>query len=146
MQVTYVLQAPGGTWDVLDFGDYLIKAQPGTIKSAGGKLIQDRDVGKFNVRIVVSTVLYVSTFSDSLGDGSLRDAIKAANAVGQPRTIILDSGTYKIGIAPVRDPQTTFAFAPASCKVPTTRRVGLIRILETMTSQGPSPSLAIKTT
>ncbi|MCY2986212.1 MAG: S8 family serine peptidase [Planctomycetota bacterium] len=108
--VTYILTAPGGTWDALDFGDYVISTVAGKLNSlVGNKTTEARDIGLFNVRINDSSVLYVTSFADSLQPGTLRSQIMAANsAASEPRTIILQSGRYTIDLAAVVDPASTF--------------------------------------
>jgi subtilisin family serine protease/Tol biopolymer transport system component len=118
LKATYRVTAPGGTWDALDFGDYLISTQTGTVVTeAGARPIQRRDIGRFNVRITNDpsiaghdpSVIYVDQFGDSLESGSLRSAIITANAAfPSPRTIILQSGKYTIDIPAVIDPDSTF--------------------------------------
>ncbi len=109
---TYIVTAPGGTWDALDFGDYVISTVAGKVKSlVGNKTTESRDIGLFNVRIQDPSVSYVSTFADSLEPGTLRSAIIAANAAAPSRrTIILDSGRYTIDIPHVSDPMSVFPF------------------------------------
>lgn len=110
---TYVIDAPGGSWDALDFGDYRVATVPGSIADANNKTtIVERNVGSFRVQIDDPTVLYVNRFDDSLDPGSLRHAIIAANAAApESRTIILDSGTYTLSIPPVVDPADSFGTA-----------------------------------
>ncbi|MDV6028659.1 MAG: S8 family serine peptidase [Phycisphaera sp. RhM] len=108
---TYTVVAPGGTWDPLDFGDYLISTATGMVTSqVGNQTSEAREVGSFNVRIKDDpSVIYVDTFTDSLAEGSLRSAIIAANAAAPAeRTIILDTGEYTIDIPAVVDPASTF--------------------------------------
>jgi len=105
----YVVNAPGGTWDATDFGDYIVSSVFGKVAANSSKLIEAREVGRFTVRIVDPSVIYVNTSTDTPRGGSLRDAIIAANAAAPaPRTIILDSGSYTIDIAPVVDPAFSF--------------------------------------
>ncbi len=108
---TYIVTAPGGTWDALDFGDYVISIVAGKVTSkVGKKTTEARDIGLFNVRISDPSVLYVTTFADSLEPGTLRSQIIAANSVAPPpRTIILDSGRYSIDIPSVVNPSSTFS-------------------------------------
>ena len=105
---TYELTAPGGTWDPLDYGDYVISTVAGTVVSTSGRPIQSREIGSFNVRIENESVIIVDQFADQPGSMSLRDAIIAANASPQLRTIILDTGTYTIDIPHVADANSTF--------------------------------------
>ncbi len=107
---TYVVTAPGGTWDTLDFGQYLIATVAGKVRTASGaKFTEDRQVGAFEVRIADPSVLYVTSTIDSLAQGTLRSAIIAANAAfPQPRTILLEAGNFGITRAPVVDPSSTF--------------------------------------
>ena len=106
---TYIVSAPGGNWDPLDFGDYRISTAAGKVAaSTGNETIESRDIGSFNVRVVSPSVMYVDTFADSPGENSLRDAIVTANAAAAPRTIILDTGTFAIDVNHVSDPTSTF--------------------------------------
>ncbi len=110
----YIVDAPGGTWDTLDFGDYLISTVAGEVVTGmGDDSIEARDIGFFNVRIDDDpSVIYVDTLSDSLESGSLRDAIITANAASPAeRTIILDSGSYTIDIPAVVDSESTFGMS-----------------------------------
>ncbi len=104
-----------GSWDVLDYGDYLITTSPGSVTAADGTQTSDRrDIGSFRVQIEDPSVDYVDSFADSLEAGSLRSAIIAANtAAPQPRTIILNSGRYTIDIPPEVDSTSTFPDPPA---------------------------------
>ncbi len=108
VSVTYKIDAPGGSWDPLDFGGYAISTVAGSIAADSGDRSQSRDVGSFNVKIDDPTVLYVDSLGDARDQDSLRDAIITANAAGQQRTIILDSGTYKIEIPHETDPSSAF--------------------------------------
>ncbi len=113
---TYFITAPDGTWDALDFGDYVISTIDAKVASTGNNQpIAARDIGGFNVRVVDPSVIYVNSFTDSLEPGSLRNAIIAANAVApQPRTIILEEGKYTIDIASVTDPNSSFGISLAN--------------------------------
>ena len=99
-----------GSWDPLDFGDYAISTVAGRVAPAtGDNHVRASEVGALNVRIEDPSIIYVDTFSDSTGTGSLRDAILSANAAApELRTIILDTGTYTIDIPPVADPTLAF--------------------------------------
>lgn len=115
--VRYTVTPPGGTWDALDYGDYVVSTVAGWITSTDGKELRARDIGAFNVRITNDpAVIVVGSFPDELGSPSisLRDAIIAANAAGAPRTIILDEGTYSIDIAHQPDASVTFFDPPSS--------------------------------
>ncbi len=110
----YIVNAPGGTWDPLDFGDYRISTVAGSVVAGmGDDSIEARDVGSFNVHIDDDpSVLYVDSFVDSLDGGSLRSAIIASNAAAPAaRTIILESGTYTIDIPAIVDPVSTFGMS-----------------------------------
>ena len=99
-----------GTWDALDFGDYVVSTVAGNVQAISGEPIDDRDVGSFLVRIEDDpSVIYVESRTDFPNSGSLREAIIAANAAApQPRTIILDSGVHTLAIPAVADPASTF--------------------------------------
>ncbi len=98
-----------GSWDPLDFGDYVISTVADNVSSREGAKNESREIGSFNVRINDSSVIYVDTFADVIGNGSLRDAIIAANAASPAeRTIVLESGTYRIDIPVEIDPTSTF--------------------------------------
>ncbi len=107
---TYILNAPGGTWDVLDYGTYSIFTNVGAVRAlASSRTTETRLIGNLQVRIDDPSVIYVSSAIDSIDPGSLRAAIMQANAVApSPRTIILNPGTYSISIAPQVDPNSTF--------------------------------------
>ena len=99
-----------GSWDPLDFGEYVIDTIAGKVKTRIGNSTTDqRSVGGFKVRIEDPSVLYVDKFADSLEPGTLRRAIIEANSVAPaPRTIILESGRYTIDIPAVVDPSSKF--------------------------------------
>ncbi len=123
---TYRVAAPGGTWDPLDFGGYQIETVAGSVLAADASPIERRQIGSFRVRIEAPDVLYVNTTVDAVSDGSLRDAIRLANAAApSPRTIILDSGLYTIDIEPVVDPSFTFStLAPEAFCAPLLQSTG----------------------
>ena len=101
-------------WDALDYGEYVISTAAGNVKAGTSDVsTQTREVGSFGVRIEDDpSILYVDSFTDSLAPGSLRSAIIAAGvAAPAERTIILDSGTYTIDLAPV--PESNSAFGSA---------------------------------
>ncbi len=110
LNATYTFNAPGGSWDALDYGDYVVSTVAGKVASSlSNQLIESRAVGSFNVRIVEPSVLYVSTLADSTQPGSLRSAIIAANAAASsPRTIILENGNYAMDISPSITPGLSF--------------------------------------
>ncbi|MFK8112396.1 MAG: S8 family serine peptidase, partial [Rubripirellula sp.] len=111
LTATYVVAAPGGSWDPFDFGDYQISTVDGAVAANANQSVQSRVVGSFNVRVGDDpSVLYVDQFNDSLEPGSLRSAIISANAASpSPRTIILDHGRYTIDIPHQEDPASAFA-------------------------------------
>ncbi|MCG8648578.1 MAG: proprotein convertase P-domain-containing protein, partial [Pirellulales bacterium] len=99
------------SFDPLDFGDYVISTEMGSVKTVTDVPIGTRNIGSFNVRIEDDpSVLYVDTLADPVpgGEGSLRESIIAANAAMEPRTIILDSGTYTIDQPHQADPNSPF--------------------------------------
>ncbi|MCA9140606.1 MAG: S8 family serine peptidase, partial [Planctomycetales bacterium] len=107
-------------WDALDFGQYVISTVAGNVKAAASDVtVETREVGSFHVRIDNDpSVLYVDAFVDSLQSGSLRSAIIAANqASPAERTIILNSGTYTIDLAPVVNATSTFGAALESLQI-----------------------------
>ncbi len=108
--VTYILAAPGGSWDAQDFGDYRISTNSGSVRSGNGsRAIETRPVGTINVRIADPNVLYVDRNDDAMEPGTLRNAVQLANAASpSPRTIILTAGTYRISIPPVADATSPF--------------------------------------
>ncbi len=109
-RATYIVTAPGGTWDPLDFGDYQIETASGKVAAAGSiKSTEQRLVGSFNVRILDASVIYVDSSSDSLNSGSLRSAIELANkALPTKQLIILNRGQYGIDIRAVIAPDSSF--------------------------------------
>ncbi len=110
-QATYIVDAPGSMWDKLDFGDYEIETVAGSGTAIDGTAINQQAIGAFNVTISPQSdpsVIYVNTFNDQIGKGSLRDAILAANRRGGESTLILNAGTYLLEIPPVIDPDASF--------------------------------------
>jgi hypothetical protein len=108
---TYIVDAPGGGWDTLDFGDYRIETIAGSVSAKDNTKINQHLIGAFNVTISPQsdpTVIYVRTFNDRIDQGSLRDAIREANRRGGESTIILTAGTYLIELPSVVDPDSTF--------------------------------------
>jgi subtilisin family serine protease/Tol biopolymer transport system component len=112
--VDYVIPAPGGAWDPLDYGDYHIAVIANQVRNSGGFAVAPREFTAFRVQIADPTYYYVNSTADAPdanpGDGlpldaqgrtTLRAAVDEANAVAAPRTIILDSGQY------VYSPSTT---------------------------------------
>lgn len=100
--VTYVVNAPGGSWDVTDNGDYTVTVNPGEVFDTDVPTplaVETGPVGVFTVDIPL--VFEVTNDADN-GPGSLRQAILDANAAGSndlitfnaaffstPRTILL---------------------------------------------------------
>jgi subtilisin family serine protease len=131
-RATYVLSAPGGNWDPLDYGPYELQIQRKAVYGTQGLAVREGAVGQFRVKIDDPSVLYVNTTSDTLdanvGDGfaldasgktSLRAAIMEANAAGTvARTIILDPGFYNLSIAPVPDANFQFMVPGPGATVP----------------------------
>ncbi|MFN7874007.1 MAG: S8 family serine peptidase, partial [Pirellula sp.] len=117
-RATYTLNAPGGSWDPLDYGPYEIRTRNNAVFGTQGLAVREDRIGQFRVKISDPTIYYVDTTLDTLdtnpGDGfaldtygktSLRAAIMEANAAGMAaRTIILDRGLFNLAIAPVPDP------------------------------------------
>jgi subtilisin family serine protease/Tol biopolymer transport system component len=97
---TYLMTAPGGVWDPLDFGTYSISTAAGSILSLRQKTpIRSQTIGSFQVKIIDPTVSYVDVFGDSLDGSSLRSAIALSNSNPTlQRTIILEAGRYTIDI------------------------------------------------
>ena len=139
-----------GSWDPLDFGDYVVSTVAGSVTAElGSQAIESRDLGSFNVRIEDPSVIYVDTFADSIGSNSLRDAILAANAAApDPRTIILNPEPTGSISRINRIPHQRFLIRNHCCSAaqPSTRPDGLMKQPATSISQVPSPSLAIRTT
>ncbi len=113
--VTYVMTAPGGSWDVLDYGAYQIATAAGKVEAnVGNQATEQRVIGAFQVRIQDSSVIYVDRYDDSNDPGTLRSAIATANATAPTsRTIILNSGDYRLTIEPVIDPNFIFTYSTA---------------------------------
>jgi subtilisin family serine protease len=110
VRAEYLFSPPGGSWDVLDFGEYQVVMQPGEVVNGNGFSVPAQILGSFEVRIADPTVFYVNTIEytddDDLTDGvaadvnrntSLRAAIMQANFDDVHRTIILPAGTYAGG-------------------------------------------------
>ncbi len=117
---TYLVQAPGGNWDPIDFGDYDISVAQGAVVSSNqGVANRAERLGSFRVQIPDPAFFYVDTTVDSqdsvLGDGiavdalgrtSLRAATQEANQRSQADPlaqsfIILEQGIYDLSIAGV---------------------------------------------
>ena len=120
--VTYRLAAPGGDWDVADFGRYTISVVDWRVRGQNGLCVPAASIGEFLVRIADPSVFYVDTFADGLdaqvGDGNaadvagkatLRAAIQEANAAAPAsRTIVLGTGIYTLSLPPVPDATVSF--------------------------------------
>ncbi|MCY2990669.1 MAG: S8 family serine peptidase [Planctomycetota bacterium] len=114
---TYRLAAPDGTWDALDYGRYVVSMLQEQVRNVYGLSVPPSGFGEFSVWIADASVLYVDTLEDAVdanvGDGvcaaasgvcTLRAAIQEANAATPAtRTIVLDSGTYRLSLPPVPD-------------------------------------------
>jgi CSLREA domain-containing protein len=123
---TYRLAAPGGDWDVLDFGRYAISVVGGHVRGQNGLFAHAGSIGEFSVRIADPSVFYVDTLTDAadanVGDGiaadidgrcTLRAAIQEANAAAPAsRTIILEDGTYTLSLPGITDPNSAFPTPP----------------------------------
>ena len=130
-----------GSWDPLDFGDYVISTNGGAVTSTGGQqAVSTREIGAFNVRIEDPTVLYADTFSDQPGQGSLRDALATANASDQAHTIILEGGSYTIETPHVVDPGSSFPNPVRPVRRLTTSVVGRVSQPVTLTYTAMSQS------
>jgi subtilisin family serine protease/Tol biopolymer transport system component len=105
--VDYVISAPGGAWDPLDFGEYRISIVDGEVRNGGGFTASARELGSFHVQVVDPAFYYVNSLADApdadLNDGTpldaagrttLRAAVEQANAAATPRTIILSDARY----------------------------------------------------
>ncbi len=105
---TYIVAAPGGKWDALDFGDYVISTVAGKVTSkTGNQPIQERDIGSFHIQVNDGNSYYIDAHQDgidkNIGDGecltsegtcTLRAAIQesqAHQATSIPINIILTS-------------------------------------------------------
>ncbi|MCY2991008.1 MAG: S8 family serine peptidase [Planctomycetota bacterium] len=125
---SYLVSAPGGTWDPFDYGPYEISVGASEVRSRHGASVPVGPIGAFSVRMGDASVIYVDTFEDAVdanvGDGvcvtasgkcTLRAAIQEANAAKPAaRTIALKAGKFRLSILPEPDPQVTFP-VPASC-------------------------------
>ncbi|MCY2987972.1 MAG: S8 family serine peptidase, partial [Planctomycetota bacterium] len=124
----YRVSAPGGAWDALDYGRYVVSVAAGQVSNRHGLTVPAGPIGEFSVRIAGSSVFYVDTLDDAVdadvGDGvcavasgfcTLRAAIQESNAAWPAaRTVILDRGTFKLSIPAVADPSVVFP-TPAVC-------------------------------
>jgi subtilisin family serine protease len=127
---TYLVTAPGGAWDVLDYGRYVVSVVEDHVHNRQGRMVPAGPIGEFSVRIADPSVFYVDTVDDAVdaivGNGicaaasgkcTLRAAIQESNAARPAaRTIILDRETYRLSIPPVADPSVVFP-SPNSCIV-----------------------------
>lgn len=97
---TYLMTAPGGVWDPLDFGTYSVSTVAGSVLSLRQNTpIRSQTIGSFQVKILDPAVSYVDVFRDSLDGSSLRSAIALSNSNPTvQRTIILEAGRYTIDI------------------------------------------------
>jgi CSLREA domain-containing protein len=123
---TYRIAAPGGNWDPLDFGRYVLSAANGQIKNINGLSVPTDSFDEFSVRVADPTVFYVNSFADAVdanvgdgtcaaadGDCTLRAAIQEANAAAPaPTTVILDEGIYGLSISPVAEIPSSFPVPP----------------------------------
>lgn len=107
---TYILTPPGGTWDPLDFGAYSISTVAGSVLSQSKAIpIRSQAIGRFDVKIIDPSIVYVDSFLDANGNSSLRHAIEIANGEPSvPRTILLEGGRYAIEIPYLSDPGFNF--------------------------------------
>ncbi len=117
--VTYFVAAPGGFWDPLDFGDYVVTLNRNEVRNQTepiGVAAVGRVLGTFQVRIADGSSVIVSTTDDtpdanlldgqprdSSGEISLRAAIQNANRSTLPSFIFLEKGVYKLTIDKVTD-------------------------------------------
>ncbi|HBJ34398.1 MAG TPA: hypothetical protein DDZ51_06465, partial [Planctomycetaceae bacterium] len=99
-RANYIIDAPGGTWDILDYGAYTIRTVSATTKSKDGTAIPNLAIGSIFVKISESedpSVKYVQSATTAHGaSASLKAAVKVANESPTPITIILERGTYSI--------------------------------------------------
>ncbi len=94
---TYRLAAPGDTWDVLDFGRYVLSAGQRQVTNRNGQFVPTDAFGEFTVRIADPAIYYVGSLADAVdanvgdqicadasGSCTLRAAIQEANAAVGP--------------------------------------------------------------
>ena len=110
---TYLMTAPGGVWDPLDFGTYSISTVAGSVLSLRQNTpIRSQTIGSFQVKIIDPAVSYVDVFGDSPDGSSLRGAIALSNSNPTvQRTIILEAGRYTIDIPHQSNPSFGFGNA-----------------------------------
>ncbi len=117
--VTYDLQPPGGMWDPLDNGAYLIHLQPSQVvdlaNNAARPVNPNKDdlllLGQFTVDVVFTSQFVVTSPldtndadpgnqspADATGQVSLRSAVEEANEWKVDNTIFLPAGIYKLSI------------------------------------------------
>ncbi|MDA1049213.1 MAG: S8 family serine peptidase [Planctomycetota bacterium] len=99
---TYIVDAPGGTWDFLDNGTYEIFLRSGQVSDLAGNFARAQRLGSFTVNVSNIGEIRVNTTADTTaadaasgpedanGSISLRSALMHANASGQEKTILLD--------------------------------------------------------
>ncbi len=121
VSATYEIVAPGGTWDAFDYGEYVVSVDFDRVYNISGLPVRPGDLGSFRVQILDPSVIYVDRYEDVSEGTSLRTAIRQANAANEPRTIILNTGTYRLSIPPEPDFADTFP-TPASCVADANRR------------------------
>ncbi|MCY2986823.1 MAG: S8 family serine peptidase, partial [Planctomycetota bacterium] len=128
LTASYRVAAPDGTWDPLDYGPYLVTIVENEVSNNSGLTVPGASIGEFTVRIVDSKVFFVNPSEDAVdanvGDGicagangqcTLRAAVQEANAAAPAaRTVILEKGTFELGIPPVPDSAVQFP-TPAGC-------------------------------
>jgi subtilisin family serine protease/Tol biopolymer transport system component len=121
--VDYVIPAPGGAWDPLDFGNYDLTVLPGQVQNVGGFSLAPRQFTAFRVQIADPTFIYVNSSADAPdvdpsdgaaldaeGRTTLRAAVDVANAALAPRTIVLEAGRFEFSIVdpPINSPSVLF--------------------------------------
>lgn len=117
---TYRFDPPGGSWDPLDFGTYVIELAPTSVANTEGVAAVAKELGSFQVGIendssfILNQVaeeddsgfmVFPDTVDVSLADPmpvdangniSLRSAIEQANQKSAPQFIFLNEGVYKL--------------------------------------------------
>jgi subtilisin family serine protease/6-phosphogluconolactonase (cycloisomerase 2 family) len=101
----YQITPPGGAWDVFDVGTYGITLVAGQLVDTGNRASRQKTVDSFEVNFAGVGVFRPTTVADGgAGSGSLRDAIRLANAITpaiNPNggAVILTPGTYTLSLA-----------------------------------------------
>ncbi len=97
----YLINAPGGTWDIEDNGTYQVKLRAGQVGDTNGNVNFEIELGSFEVNIAFTGQIDVTTTVDGTGTGTLRAAIQQANTNPDENTLVLEPQTYTLSLTGV---------------------------------------------